>query len=131
MEESIGLYYEFGERPVCPCCVEAMINRREVTVSDAGDHKVLIGESGETCSRCFLPLARPACAEAFERVMNQLAEWMGAAEPLPEGDPRIKTREAVRRTKAALQAAYQDVARARNRAVAEGLTPSGDPLPPK
>ncbi len=134
MEEDIGLYWKIGDRAFCPTCVSAMVDAGEVAMAGVGDAKLLLSEPGMRCARCFRAVAREECAGPFEKVMRALERWMaenGDLPPSPEAQRAAEADAEIRRLKDNLRAAYQNLVKARNAAVAAGKTLGDEPMPPE
>jgi len=124
--ETPGVFFVVGNRRICPKCVEGMICREEVKFPDAAGYNIYPVEPGMGCVECDQPMARKECVSAFENFMGAIYAWLKAdAPPLagetPAEDDRIaKAKEEVRRAKAGVCAAYQNLVKARNEIIAVG-----------
>ena len=134
--ETPGVFFMVGKRPTCPKCVEGMIFREEISLTDVAKYKAFAAEPGMQCPECDSPVAREACAPAFEQLMIALAVLEGitippeSSETPAEDDAVVKANEEVRRRKAEYAATYRELVRARNKVIAEGGSLGGaEPLP--
>ena len=125
--EMPGVYFMAGNRPACPKCVEGMLIREEVTPSGVAEGQWFAAEAEMRCGWCDQPVAREACAPAFEGLMTVVESMMDTDEP-PIGDSAAEAHEAVRRAKANVGAAYRELVKARNRVIALGGRLSDEPV---
>jgi len=86
MDETKALCFMDEKRKICPCCMETMIVKREITLDGLGDCIMAIAEPGMICDPCGLPVAREESAGALEKILITLDIWANNR-PIPFKPP--------------------------------------------